>query len=145
MQDFFKNDWNAEFANLPGQLLILGNPPWVTNAAVSSLNGSNLPAKRNFQRFRGIEARTGKSNFDISEWMLIELVKALRGRTATVAMLSKTTTARKLLRFAWQNDGRIASASLHRIDAKQHFGASVDRVFAYYSNWFFRPGRSADV
>ena len=90
------------------------------------MNGSNLPAKENFQGFRGIEARTGKSNFDISEWMLIRLVKALRGRSATIAMLCKTGTARKLLRFAWQNDGRIADASLYRIDAKKHFDASVD-------------------
>jgi hypothetical protein len=90
------------------------------------MNGSNLPTKENFLGFRGIQARTGKSNFDISEWMLIRLVKALRGRRATIAMLCKTATARKLLRFAWQNDGRIAKASLHLIDAKRHFGASVD-------------------
>jgi hypothetical protein len=90
------------------------------------MNGSNLPAKENFHGFRGIEARTGKSNFDISEWMLIRLVRDLRGRTATIAMLCKAATARKLLRFAWQNDGRIANASLYRIDAKQHFSASVD-------------------
>ena len=107
-------------------MLILGNLPWVTNATVSGMNGGNLPVKENFQGFRGIEALTGKSNFDISEWMLIQLVKALRGRSATIAMLCKTGTARKLLRFAWQNDGRIAAASLHRIDAKKHFGASVD-------------------
>ena len=41
-------------------------------------------------------------------------------------MLCKTGTARKLLRYAWQNDGRIRSASLYRVDAKVHFGASVD-------------------
>jgi hypothetical protein len=58
--------------------------------------------------------------------MLIRLLRALRGREATIALLCKTATARKLLRFAWRNDGRIASASLHRIDAKKHFGASVD-------------------
>jgi hypothetical protein len=125
-QDFFAHDWEAELAELRGSLLVLGNLPWVTNAAVSAMNGSNLPAKGNFQGFRGIEARTGKSNFDISEWMLIRLVTALRGRSALLAMLCKTATARKLLRFAWQNDGRIACASLHRIDAKKHFGASVD-------------------
>ena len=125
-QDFFSHDWEKELAGLQGRLLILGNLPWVTNATVSGMNGGNLPVKENFQRFRGIEALTGKSNFDISEWMLIQLVKALRGRSATIAMLCKTGTARKLLRFAWQNDGRIATASLYRIDAKKHFGASVD-------------------
>ncbi len=126
VQDFFAHDWEAELADIRGSLLVLGNLPWVTNATVSGMNGTNLPTKENFQGFRGIEARTGKSNFDISEWMLIRLVKALRGRSATIAMLCKTGTARKLLRFAWQNDGRIAAASLYRIDAKKHFGASVD-------------------
>lgn len=125
-QDFFSHDWEAELSVMRGRLLILGNLPWVTNSAVSRMDGGNLPVKENFQRFKGIEALTGKSNFDISEWMLIQLVKALRGRSATIAMLCKTGTARKLLRFAWQNDGRIATASLHRIDAKKYFGASVD-------------------
>lgn len=125
-QDFFSHDWAKELSGIRGHLLVLGNLPWVTNATVSGMNGSNLPAKENFQGLRGIEARTGKSNFDISEWMLICLLKALRGRAATIAMLCKTGTARKLLRFAWQNDGRITSASLYRIDAKKHFNASVD-------------------
>jgi len=125
-RDFFAHDWEKELADIRGPILVLGNLPWVTNATVSGMNGSNLPAKENFQGFRGIEARTGKSNFDISEWMLIRLVKALRRREATIAMLCKTATARKLLRFAWQNDGKISDASLYRIDAKKHFGASVD-------------------
>ena len=47
-------------------------------------------------------------------------------RTKRLAMLCKTATARKLLRYAWQNDGRINKASLHQIDAAAHFGASVD-------------------
>jgi len=125
-QDFFSHDWEAEVARANGSLLILGNPPWVTNSTVERLEGSNLPVKENFLGLRGIAARTGKANFDISEWMLIQLVKALRGREAWMAMLCKAATARKLLRFAWQNDGRIAEASLFRIDAKKHFGASVD-------------------
>ena len=125
-QDFFAHDWERELAGLGGSVLILGNLPWVTNAAVSAMNGSNLPAKQNFQGWRGIAARTGKSNFDISEWMLIQLLRALRGRAATIAMLCKTATARKVFRYAWQNDGRISSALLYRIDAKKHFGASVD-------------------
>ena len=127
-----------------GSLLILGNLPWVTNQAVGSLNGTNVPLKENFQGFRGIEARTGKSNFDISEWMLIRLVRALRGRHATLAMLCKTGTARKLLRFAWQNDGRIRSASLYRIDAKTHFGASVDACLLLARLGQTGPAEAAD-
>jgi hypothetical protein len=125
-KDFFKHDWECELSAFNDELLILGNLPWVTNSTISSLNGSNVPVKHNFQNFRGIEARTGKANFDISEWMLIQLIKSLRGKSATIAMLCKTAIARKLLRFAWQNDGRISKASLHRIDAKKYFNASVD-------------------
>lgn len=125
-QDFFAHDWDREMAGSHRAVLILGNLPWVTSQTVASINGNNVPAKENFQGLRGIAARTGKSNFDISEWMLIRLVNALRGKRATIAMLCKTGTARKLLRYGWQNDGRIASASLYQIDAKADFGASVD-------------------
>jgi hypothetical protein len=124
-QDFFTHDWEHELELSPGKLLVLGNLPWVTNSTVSSMAGNNLPAKENFLVLRGLAARTGKANFDISEWMLIRLVRALRGRAATIAMLCKTATARKLLRYAWQNDGRIREASLYRIDAAEHFDASV--------------------
>jgi hypothetical protein len=125
-QDFFAHDWEAELRKTRGKLLILGNLPWVTNSVVAAKNGSNLPVKENFLGLRGLAARTGKSNFDISEWMLIQLVRALRGRPATIAMLCKTATARKLLRYAWQNDGRIHKAVLYRIDAAAHFNASVN-------------------
>jgi hypothetical protein len=125
-QDFFTHDWESELQQLPGRLLILGNLPWVTNSVVAAMNGRNLPVKENFLGLRGLAALTGKSNFDISEWMLIRLVRSLRGRHATIAMLCKAATARKLLRYAWQNDGRISEASLYQIDAATHFGAAVD-------------------
>src|SRR5580658_9826875 len=41
-QDFFARDWEAEVAEIDGALLVLGNLPWVTNATVSGMNGSNL-------------------------------------------------------------------------------------------------------
>lgn len=125
-QDFFTHDWKRELGAIPGHLLLLGNPPWVTNAVVSGMSGTNLPTKENFQGLRGIAARTGKANFDISEWMLIQLLHALRGRPATLAMLCKTATARKLLRHAWQNDGHVARAAVYRLDARRHFDAAVD-------------------
>ncbi len=125
-QDFFDANWQAELAASPGRLLLLGNPPWVTNAEVSALGGANVPIKSNFQGHRGIAARTGKANFDISEWMLIHLLEASRGRELVMAMLCKTITARKVLRHAWLKRWDVGSATLHRIDAQQHFGASVD-------------------
>jgi len=126
VEDFFNHDWEVALSSHAGSLLILGNPPWVTSAGVSAVNGTNLPTKENFQGLKGIAALTGKANFDISEWMLIRLLRALERRPATLAMLCKTATARKFLRYAWQNDGRISNAAIYRIDAANHFNAAVD-------------------
>jgi len=125
-QDFFSFDWDSYLGKERRRILLLGNLPWVTSATVSSLNGANLPRKENLQGLRGLAAKTGKSNFDISEWMLIRLIQALRGKEATLAILCKTATACKVLRHAWQTDGRVASAALYRISADEHFDASVD-------------------
>jgi len=124
--DFFSKDWPAALDSLPEPLLVIGNPPWVTNAAVGSVGGSNLPAKSNFQGHSGFDALTGKSNFDISEWMLLHLLDWLSGRRATLAMLCKTVVARKVLHHAWSKNLELAGAALYRIDAARHFGAAVD-------------------
>ena len=125
-RDFFRLDWEAEIEKYSGNLLVLGNPPWVTNSAIGALDGANVPSKENFLGLRGLAARTGKSNFDISEWMLVRLVRALRGRFASLAVLCKSATARRVLRYAWQNDGRVAEALIYQVDASAHFGVSVD-------------------
>ena len=139
-QDFFAFDWDSYLAKRRGRILVLGNLPWVTNSAVAAINGSNLPKKQNFQGLRGFAAKTGKSNFDISEWMLIRLLQALRGKQAVLAILCKTSTACKVLRFAWQNDGRVASAALYRIAAAKHFNAAVDACL--FIAWLGRSGGS---
>ena len=123
--DFFTHDWDAELS-ADADPLILGNPPWVTNAAVAAVNGANLPAKTNIYGLRGLAAKTGKANFDIAEWMILRLLAARRGRPATLAVLCKTATARKVLRHAWRGHLPITQASLHLIDAADHFGAAVN-------------------
>ena len=55
-QDFFTYNWKEFFATLRGETLVLGNPPWVTNAALGVLKSDNLPAKTNFQNHVGFAA-----------------------------------------------------------------------------------------
>ena len=124
--NFFEMDWPKFFSTLPGRILVIGNPPWVTNSALGVLKSENLPEKSNFQRLKGFAAKTGKANFDISEWMLIKLLEALNQKQACLAMLSKTSTARKLLRHAWLNRLNISKSSVHLIDSKKYFDVSVD-------------------
>ena len=124
--DFFRTDWRNLIASKRTPLLVLGNPPWVTSAELGSLRSENLPEKSNFQQLRGIEAISGKSNFDISEWMLIEYLRWLEGREGAVAVLCKTSVARKVLVHALLGNASLSSADMHLIDAKRHFGAAVD-------------------
>jgi hypothetical protein len=56
-----------------GDLLVIGNPPWVTNSELGALESANLPRKSNIKALSGIAARTGSSNFDIAEYILIKL------------------------------------------------------------------------
>lgn len=127
--DFFRHDWSSAIAGLPTPVLILGNPPWVTNSGLGSLGSQNLPEKRNSDGLRGIEALTGKSNFDISEWMLRRNLEWLRGKDGTLAILCKTAVARKVLLWAWRQQSRITGASIYRIDAKRYFRVNADACF----------------
>ena len=129
--DFFETDWSALVGTLPDPILVLGNPPWVTNAALGSLRSTNLPAKSNIDNLRGIDALTGKSNFDISEWMLRENLRWLAARRGMLAVLCKTAVARKVLLSAWSQSLPLESAAVYRLDAKRHFGASSMHVFSW--------------
>lgn len=124
--DFFETNWDDTIASLPQPILIVGNPPWVTSSELSQLQSSNLPEKSNFRGRNGLEALTGKSNFDISEWMLLQHLSWLQNRTGMVAMLCKTAVARKILIYAWQKSMCINLAQIHKIDAKKYFNAAVD-------------------
>jgi len=137
-RDFFSEDWKANIAQFGAKrVLVIGNPPWVTNSDLGQLRSSNLPKKSNFQGLRGLDACTGKSNFDIAEWMLIRLIDALPTDGA-LAMLCKTMTARKVLRHFWKTDGGRKDSMLFHIDAKTEFNVAVDACL------FFVRGERTD-
>jgi hypothetical protein len=124
--DFFQSDWNSILSSCAEPFLIVGNPPWVTNAALGRLESGNHPRKENRQGLAGIEALTGKSNFDVSEWMISRLLEAAAGRRATLAMLCKTAVAHKVLANAWKSGLPLDRCEIRPIDASRHFGAQVD-------------------
>lgn len=135
--DFFATDWQKVIAELPEPVLVLGNLPWVTNAHLSTLGSQNLPTKSNFQGRNGLDAITGKANFDISEWMLIRLLEAMNGRQGVLAMLCKSSVARKILLHGWKNKIALERSAIYRIEADLHFEAAVDAVLLVMH---FRPG-----
>jgi len=128
-EDFFRINWDSFLSNFEGYILVIGNPPWVTSSELSILNSQNLPSKSNFQHRRGIEAITGSSNFDISEWMLLQYTEWLTKRDGAIAILCKCSVARKVFKQIRQKSGNRLSATIYLIDAKAFFGASVEACF----------------
>ena len=129
--DFFQFDWQSYLNCLDGEILVLGNFPWVTNSQQGSIGSDNLPKKNNFQNFNGLDAITGKSNFDISEWMLIQVVQWLQGRNTSLAMLCKTSVSRKLLNYLHSHNLNLAYSATYKIDAQKYFGAAVDACLLF--------------
>lgn len=104
-----------------GPLLVLGNPPWVTNATLSRLESDNLPMKSNFKQLSGFSAITGESNFDIAEYIWLKIIRELAPERPTIAMLCKTYVARNILTFAANADLPIAKACIWKINSKKYF------------------------
>ncbi|MBX2998073.1 MAG: hypothetical protein KF893_06135 [Caldilineaceae bacterium] len=143
--DFFTHNWSAQLADLPNPVLLLGNPPWVTNSALATLQSGNLPEKRNAQDRAGIEAITGASNFDISEWMLLRMFEWVAQKQGTLAMLCKTAVARKVLLQTWQQSGPVGRSRIFKINAQAEFGAGVDACLLLYEGGEQSSNRSCTI
>lgn len=109
--------------------LIVGNPPWVTNSQLGHLNSQNLPQKSNFKGYTGFEALSGKSNFDISEWMLIQMSEIVAAKNGVLAMLCKTQVARNVFLHNSRSNIKNAEYKMFLIDSKKEFGVSVEACF----------------
>jgi predicted RNA methylase len=139
--NFFDIDWTDYSRSIKPPFLIVGNLPWVTSSELGKIDRNNLPVKSNIHKFKGLDSLTGKSNFDISEWMILELLKASENSPGTMAILCKMSVARKVFKYAIINHFPISSISMHRIDAEFHFKASIDACLLTMT---FETGRLTD-
>jgi len=115
----------------PGRVLILGNPPWVTNTELSLLNSNNLPSKSNIKKHRGIEAITGKGNFDIAEGIIIQMIKAFSKYKGTLAMLCKTTVIKNLVKDMNKLSLNLSNLEAFQIETKKEFGINADAALFF--------------
>lgn len=125
-QNIFDFNFNfIENKDLSKELLILGNPPWITNSELCSINSLNLPQKSNFKGFSGLEAMTGKGNFDICEYILLKLFDRFSNYFGTFSMLAKDSVIKNIVYSQKNNRYKIDSLKAIKFDAKKYFGASV--------------------
>ena len=125
--DIFTFDFSQIKKEIEGKkVLILGNPPWVTNAELSSLGSKNLPLKRNIKGHRGFLAITGKSNFDISEYIILMLLDAFASCNGYMALLVKNAVVRNVVHDLRRTQYPLGEIEAFDIDTKKYFGAAVD-------------------
>lgn len=107
------------------QILVIGNPPWVTTSTLSALNSDNLPIKSNFRGLKGIEAITGASNFDICEYIILQLINEYKNTDTVISMLCKTSVARNVFKELRRNYVNFSSCDILEFDATKVFDISA--------------------
>ena len=107
------------------ELLVIGNPPWVTNTVLSTLNSKNLPKKSNFKQAKGIDAITGKGNFDIGEFISLKMLNLFSQENGYFAFLIKNSVIKNIIFEQKKNKYPISEIEKHAIHAQKEFDAAV--------------------
>ena len=129
----------ASSHRFPNRFSCLATFLGLPTAHLGKLGSQNLPPKSNFQERKGLDAVTGKANFDIAEWMLIQLIEAMNGRRGSLAMLCKSAVARRRFCTAGASGVMAERSAIYAIDAQRHFDAAVDAALLVTH---FVPGSS---
>ena len=129
-ENFFDFDLNKILSS-QDTILVIGNPPWVNNSFLSSIDSKNLPQKKNFKNFKGLDAITGASNFDICEYIIIKLLQFFKNSTAIIAMLCKTTVARNIYKEIRNQNIYYSNFEIIEFDANKIFGINASACLLY--------------
>lgn len=101
------------------ETLVLGNPPWVTNSKLGGFSSENVPQKNNFKKLGGLDAITGKSNFDIAEYICRQMIYFLSGENARLALLLKNSVIKNIVYGQQYDNLTIDNLYQYNIDAKR--------------------------
>lgn len=127
--DFFDFDLTPiidKCIRLSWNMGIIGNPPWVTNSRQGRNNSHNVPEKKNTYGLKGIEAITGKSNFDISEYITLQLLRLSHLNNGGISFLLKNSVIRNIITKQRTENFQIGDIEQRIIDASYEFNVSVD-------------------
>ena len=133
---FHCNVFDFDFKQIEKQvsekdILIVGNPPWVTNSKLGSLNSANLPKKSNFKNHSGLDAMTGKGNFDIAEFITITMLQTFQEMKGHLLLLVKNSVIKNIVFDQTKHKYKISTIEKHCIDSKKEFNVSVEASLFY--------------
>ncbi len=108
------------------KLLVIGNPPWITNTELSMLESQNVPLKSNIKHDKGIEAITGKGNFDIAEYIILRMIQKFSNHAGKIAMLCKTSVIKNIVKNLRRLNLKLTNIKSILIDAKKEFNINAE-------------------
>ena len=123
--DLFTVDLAEWVGERPGELLVVGNPPWVTAAELGAM-GIPRPTCSKPTGLGGLESLTGRSNFDLAEAVWLKLIEELTYARPTIALLCKQSVARRVLGWCRQCEVPMAGAQFIPINGKRWFGIAAE-------------------
>lgn len=125
-ENIFNHNFDVDDFRNSKNILIIGNPPWVTNTELSGSESVNLPEKNNFKKFRGIDAITGKSNFDLAEFIILQLLEIFSDFNGEMIMLCKNTVIKNLIKELPNYKFKISDIRSIPINSRIIFEKNVD-------------------
>lgn len=140
-ESFFEIDFEEIFKEhniniLKESILILGNPPWVTNSFLGTIKLKNLPLKTNKRiKLKGLDALTGKSNFDIAEFFILHLLDIFKSSNFLLSMICKTSTVQNMFKN-YKSSLINYSIKSFIIDSKKEFDISASANILFIENLF---------
>lgn len=123
---------------------VIGNPPWVTNSTQGRNASHNVPLKSNKYGLKGIDAITGKSNFDISEYITLQLLQLSQTNNGGISFLLKNSVIRSILIKQHAEKLHIGNIEQRLIDASLEFDVSVD-ASCFFAQFDCLPSFICDV
>ncbi|MFX0093758.1 MAG: hypothetical protein ACFFBD_18545, partial [Candidatus Hodarchaeota archaeon] len=135
LDNIFHHEFPTELTNSgkekSKQILILGNPPWVTNTELSTLNSANIPQKSNLKKVKGLDAITGKANFDIAESIITRMIQIFSNQQAKLVILCKTSVIKNIIRDMKKLSLNLSNSRSLILDAKKEFNVNVDAALFF--------------
>ena len=107
------------------KILIIGNPPWITNSELGKISSENLPQKENIKKQKRFEAVLGSSNFDISETIILNLLETFKENKAILAMLCKRSTAINIFKELYRRKYKCRKIRMVNFNSRKVFGIST--------------------
>ena len=119
--NIFDYDFNQVIKAEYDEYMIVGNPPWITNTDLSKFKSSNIPKKNNIKEYGQFDAKTGMSNFDISENIILHIIEKFKNLKSTIVFLCKYNVACNIFEYLVKSHEYPARINIVKFDAMKIF------------------------